>query len=141
MKPVTLAIWDDKSLATNDLEIITKVTDLSAPDSSKSLLGFYLNYYQKESSSDDVFPFHSLIIYYKTELNAEFSTLCTFTSQINNNLPGNRQHKYLLASPIKNVKTVQIKISGKTRGEFSINDFGLIYRNYRDSSVQDHDED
>ena len=140
MKPATLATWNDKPLETNNFEIITKVTDLGSPDGKKSLLGFYMNYYQKDAISSTFIPNHSIKIKYKTELNADFTTLCHFTASQNKFLPGNRAHKKLLAAPISNIMTVQLQIKGLIRGEFSINDFGLIYRIHRTSSVQDHDE-
>ena len=140
MKAVTLATWNDKSLETNNFEIITKVTDLGSPDGKKSLLCFYMNYYQKDAISSTFIPNHSISINYKTESKPSFSTLCHFTAAQNNFRSGNREHKQMLSTPVSGIMTVQLQIKGFTRGEFSINDFGLIYRTHRDSSVQEHDE-
>ena len=140
MKAVTLATWNDKSLETNNFEIITKVTDLGSPDGKKSLLGFYMNYYQGEVISSTFIPQHFITIKFKTESKPSFSTLCYFTAMQNNFRSGNREHKKMLATPVSGIMTVQLQIKGFIRGEFSINDFGLIYRTHRDSSVQEHDE-
>ena len=140
MKPVTLATWNDKPLSTFDFELITKVTDLGSPDGKKSLLGFYMNYYQGEVISSTFIPQHFITIKFKTESKPSFSTLCYFTAMQNNFRSGNREHKKMLATPVSGIMTVQLQIKGFIRGEFSINDFGLIYRTHRDSSVQEHDE-
>ena len=140
MKAVTLATWNDKPLASNNFEIITKITDLGSPDGKKSLFGFYMNYYQGEAISSTFIPNHSISIKFKTESTPAFTTLCSFDAGQNNFRSGNREHKQMLSTPVSGIMTVQLQIKGFTRGEFSINDFGLIYRTHRDSSVQEHDE-
>jgi len=141
MKSVTLRLWDEKPQNTRDLKIVTKLSDLGSPMSIKSLLGFYMNVRQEFPFTPHLRASHDLGVFYRLKRSSKFIHLCTFEGALIANQPGNMYLESILKTPISNIDNVQLKIEGTVKGKFSINDFGLLYRTYREISAQDHNED
>ena len=53
---------------------------------------------------------------------------------------GNIEIIKLFPEPVKNIHNIQLEIKGLLRNDIGINDFGLIFRTYRDSNVVSLDE-
>ena len=142
---VSLRKWNSDSSSTNDFEIITKITTLGNPTENKSILGYFLSFRQNTEATSSVSNSFVIQLSYRFELDKQWTTLYVTTSSLGNSAfqSGNNWNiKIILGDPIVNVKQIQLRLSSPLlRGDFNINDFGLIYRTIRDTSVSDHDED
>ena len=127
-RELTLRTWDSEPQNTQYFKLTTKLTDFASPDGYKSLLGFYINTNRKILSTDLFANVrYSFIISYRRSTGNSWKTL----AQI---------HKFMFPTPITRIRQIQLKIQAPVlKGDASINDFGLIYRKYRDSSVSSLD--
>tara|TARA_R100001163_G_C5068358_1_gene208470 strand:- start:1193 stop:1618 length:426 start_codon:yes stop_codon:yes gene_type:complete len=141
MKNASLMVWDVSPKNSYKFKLVTKITTLGSPDELKSLLGFYINTNQKSTWTAADPTGHMLKVSYRSDTGDTWKTI-TDTSN-DNGLVGTRFDKHIFVTPIKNIRQVQLKIEaqGYIKGDVSINDFGLIYRKYRDTSASTLDED
>ena len=138
---VTLKLWNEKPANTSNFKIVTKISDLGSPMSFKSLLGFYINIRQEQRYTEQSKAHHDLNVYFRQQVSQQWTSLAIFAGKPNGYQPANMYFESILKSPIKGVRNVQIRIEGTVKGKFSLNDFGLLYRTYREISAQEHNED
>ena len=141
---VNVKIWDAKPSFSNRFKITTKYTDLGNPDSMKSILGVMLNLSVETESTASSHNNYTVIIKYRTSPSGNFKTIDTFSSAYNpsNVNQGNIEIVKMLPTPIKDILNLQLQIKGQyIRGDFGINDFGLIFRTYKTSNVVTLNED
>tara|TARA_Y100001963_G_C6481900_1_gene309378 strand:+ start:33 stop:461 length:429 start_codon:yes stop_codon:yes gene_type:complete len=139
-RELTLRTWDSEPQNTQYFKLTTKLTDFASPDGYKSLLGFYINTNRKILSTDLFANVrYSFIISYRRSTGNSWKTLAQIDSFGNQNF-GSKFHKFMFPTPITRIRQIQLKIQAPVlKGDASINDFGLIYRKYRDSSVSSLD--
>ena len=134
-----LRLWEETaSEAVNrDFTIQTKLNDFGNPLYKKKIYGWYVNLTQ--GSSNKVFTFS---LYYRENTTDSwkylgyFSNVSTSASSTTTN-----SHYYKEQFPGFAVYTLQIKLVGSyVSGDVGINDFGIMYRNYRESSGEKFDE-
>ena len=128
--------WDTSPKETNSFEILTRFTDLGSMESRKSILGFILNTTMSDTQATIPPPIYSFYIHYRISQDDNFTFLGVFELSYNEliNPQGAREIKIILESPIMDVHSIQLRIYGSIRGNFGINDCGIIYRVYRDTS-------
>ena len=144
MREITLRTWDDTPQTTQDFSIITKMTDLGEPLYEKSILGFYINVINNTASPDNknvYFSYNVKIEYREKDLD-DFKFLWKFTGAHMEHKRGNIYLKHMLSTNgIFRVNNIQLRISSSLlKGDFGINDFGLVYREYRSASSSNLDE-
>ncbi len=129
--------WDTSAKETNSFQIITRFTDLGDMEHFKSILGFILNSTMSDTQLTIPPPIYVFHIYYRTSPDSGFAFLGNFNLSYNElyNPEGNREVRILLDNPITDVHSVQFKIVGSIRGNFGINDCGVIFRTHRETSV------
>lgn len=139
---VSLKQWNEQPTFTNNFKMISKYTDLGSPDGRKSLLGIVLNI-SINTPSDAVSPsLFNFIISYRTGPDSAFKFMdnihnYTLSSYDND---GNIEVLHIFTNPIKNILNIQLKIAGQLVNDIGINDFGLVFRTYRDSNVVSLDD-
>ena len=141
MKSTTLRVWDETPQNTRNIKLITKLSDLGSPMSRKSILGFYINLRQEAKFDSLNKAYHFIEISYRDNSSSEFLPLTSFFGKPFALQPQSMYIEKILTNPIKNLNNVQLKIIGIIKGKFSINDFGLLYRKYREISADTHDEE
>ena len=115
-----------------------KYTDLGSPDGKKSILGVILNISVENESTTSAPSTFAFTINYRTSLNSNFRKLVNFTNYTasSHSNKGAIEHVSYLPKPITNISNIQLQIKGLSlRGDIGINDIGLIFRDYRTSSV------
>ena len=146
--------WISDSARTDNFSFVTKFTDLGTPDTYKSITGYYCNVSQDfrvilTPSSTDIAQNTSNSAAYTFSLDYRLSPRSPFDSLgiIHNSFSDrsgqtSKELNYVYTIPPFKAKNIQLRIRGIyiTPG-FGINDFGIIYRTIRDSSVSKHDED
>jgi hypothetical protein len=132
MKNLSLREWDSDSQNTYFFKIATKLTDLGSPVGTKDLIGFYMN-----CNRPDISDSYILQIAYRTTTGDTWKNIYVLNSPANTT--GFTFHKKIFASPIPNIRKVQLRINGSIIGNSSINDFGLIYKKHRTMSTSTHD--
>mgnify|MGYP003149939101 CR=1 FL=1 len=137
----TCKTWESDGLSTEKLSIITKLTDLGAPISKKSLLGCYLNITIDTDISINNRADYYFTIRYRTGSRGGWKWLHTFARKKPINSNNNIYVEKIFTSSIKNISNVQLRIGGELSSGIGLNDFGLLYRVYRDTSIETHDED
>jgi len=141
---ISLKSWNTSNNHSRNFKMSSKYTDLGSPDSKKSILGVILNISiedESTSSAPSVFQFSVL---YRTSLNESFKTLTNFSnySGSGHSNKGAIEHIKYLPRPLTNLSHIQLQIKGiQVRGDIGINDIGLIFRDYRSSSVVNLNED
>jgi len=135
--------WDDSPFYSKSLKIISKYTDLGVPDSRKSILGIIFNVAVATESTAASHSNYSFSVSYRSGMDSPFRYLATFNNVYSSTISneGNVEVIKMLSAPIKNIINIQLQIRGHCRNDIGINDFGLIFRTYRDSSVVSFDED
>lgn len=141
MKSTTLRVWDETPQNTRFLKLTTKLSDLGSPMSKKSILGFYMNLRQESRFDSMNKAYHLINVFYRTSSSSSFLPLTSFFGKPLALQPQSMYVEKILRNPIQNLNNVQLKITGIVKGKFSINDFGLLYRKYRDISASTHDEE
>ena len=149
MQYVTLREWDDAPQFTSQFKLVTKLTDLGSPLGSKSVSGFYINMITKHmSDTNSLTPYgFNMVISYRQKETDNWIHLCSFnhiisyyvsdaaSTQARQN-PGQFHFERKFDNPIGNIKHIQLQVEGKyMRGDMGINDFGLVYRTKRETSV------
>ena len=137
MKSVTLRLWDSSSQSTQYMDIITKISDLGSPLSYKSINGFYIDVHEADTHSFFNPTLHSIRVFYREEETQGWNSMFTKTNIIYS--PGNRKYKKIFNTPIKDIHNIQLRIKVNSMGKLSINDFGLIYRQYREIPIKDEE--
>ena len=152
-KSIILRKWNDTPPPNSQFSFMTRFTDLGSPDGIKYILGFYVNVSQDSiiiknistnpQASSQIMAY-SFKIFTRHSVNGNFKLLGvvsnTFSSSQINTLSNFLTKTVLLESPIP-FKNVQLNIEGENISSgFGINDFGLIYRPTRESSIEKHDE-
>lgn len=143
MGNLILRTWNSKPSTSRDFEIITKFTTLGNPLGLKSILGFFYNLRQNTAYTIDTNNNYCFTLYYRLELNEPWIMLDIISNSatFDDEGPTTIIKKKMLDIPIKNVSEIQLRIhSPLVKGDFNINDFGLIYRDVRSTSVSDHDD-
>lgn len=141
---IQMKSWNENPTFSNRFLIVTKYTDLGSPDGKKSLLGFIFNISVATKSTAASPSIYSFDISYRKGINDRWIALTTFhnvyASSVSN--PRNIEIVRIFNSPIKNILNLQLRIMGTgLRNDVGINDMGLIFRTYRDSSVVSLDEE
>jgi hypothetical protein len=136
--------WDDTPSWSNNFNMISKFTDLGSPDGNKSILGVLFNASVATESTAASPSIYVFSIRYRLGLDSPFYHLATFnninqgTTIVNK---GDIDVVKMLPSPIRGVKNIQLQIKGLAmRNDVGVNDFGLMFRTYRDSSLVNFDE-
>ena len=134
MKDIVFRKWNSSPQYTENFSLITKKSDLGEALYEKAILGFYINGVNNTSTSgpDDVDINYTVKFWYRDD-KEEWSFLGAIPQELFS-VKGNYHYKTMLQTPIK-VQDAQIRITGNPiRGDFRINDFGLIFRKTRTSS-------
>ena len=135
--------WDYLSKGTDNLKITTKLSDMDNPLYNKILLGYFYNITQTTESSSDTPGQFIINLRFRENEQYSFRLLSSSNnilgqSHISNNLNVNRTVSF--GHRIE-FKTIQLQIfCPKIRGKFLINDFGIMYREVRNISIEKHDD-
>ena len=134
--------WDEQPAYTNSFKMVSKYTDLGSADGKKSLLGIILNVSLGTESTSTSPSIYNFTINYRKGPADEFSYLATFNNVYYSGVEnkGNIEIIKLFPEPVKNIHNIQLEIKGLLRNDINLNDFGLIFRTYRDSNVVSLDE-
>ena len=149
-RTATFRQWNSHSNFTRDMSIVTKMTTLGTPDTKKDILGYYISL--KQSSENTEYDNTSLSqpsrftldFLYRTRTDGDFIPIANIGDVVNENISSRKSinQKVVFANPIKGLYQIQLAIKIPLAvGEFSINDFGILYRVVRDTSTETHDED
>ena len=141
---IQMKSWNENPTFSNDFLMVTKYTDLGSPDGKKSLLGIIFNVSVATESTVARPSIFSFAISYRKGINGRWITLGTFHNSyiVGQSNQGNVEIVKMFSNPIKNILNLQLRIRGiGLRNDVGINDMGLIFRTYRDSSVVSLDED
>ena len=136
--------WDNTPSYSKNFQIVSKYTDLGVPDSKKSILGVILNVAVSTESTASRHSSYIFSVNYRKGMDDNYRHLATFNNIYKSSFAnkGNIEIIKLLSVPIKNIINIQLQIRGHgIRNDIGINDFGLIFRTYRDSSVVRFDEE
>ena len=151
---IILREWDHNSYTTENFKLVTKFTDLGSPDSMKKIYGFYCNISFNPASKHEhtASPFkpdinnfaYSFNLSYRDNPDSDWNFFGnvsnTFKTQNRNSL-SNKLNNVYYNNDIISIVNIQLKLeSNYIYGGFGINDFGLIFRTYRDSSLVNFDE-
>lgn len=133
---INLRKWDSSPKNTSDFEMITRFTDLGSMDGNKSILGIILNVSNKNVPTLNPPAMHHFTISYRKHPDEGWNYFCQFALSYDgtNDYSGQRVIKKIADPPIRNISNIQFKIKGTIRGDFGINDLGVLYRTYRDTS-------
>ena len=124
--------------------MISKYTDLGSADGKKTLLGVICNVSVGTESTTSSHSTYAFSISYRKGINSPFRFLALFNNIYKSSLTnkGNIEIVRMLPEPIKDILNIQLQIKGYgIRNDFGINDLGLIFRTYRDSSTVNFDEE
>tara|TARA_Y100001973_G_C5163648_1_gene314862 strand:- start:303 stop:764 length:462 start_codon:yes stop_codon:yes gene_type:complete len=147
----SLMTWDSSPAETNSFKLITKLTDFGSPDGNKSITGFYINlnihnskyeYGVDYTNNSPIYKFSGLSLTFSYRQSTGHQWL-PLSSILSDNLTyGTKFHSITFTSPIKGIRTAQIKIEaqGYVKGDISINDLGLIYKKHTDRASSNLDE-
>jgi len=141
---ISLRRWNENPSRTNNFDVVTKLTTLGNPTENKSILGYFLSVRQNTAYTRSTPNNYALTLSYRFEINESWTPLRTIENLVNTGDEGasSKSINEMLMYPINNVKQIQLRLSSPMiKGDFNINDFGLIYRNIRTTSISDHDED
>jgi len=144
MANISLRKWDYTPNTAENLIIETKITDLGSPNNKKSILGYFFSITQETDNTASTPAFYTLQFLYRQSVHDIYRQLGTISNIINGTqATKNNINKVVnFEVPIKNIMQVQLKIKSLLiQGDFSINDFGIMYREVRTTSVEKHDED
>ena len=136
--------WDNTPSYSKNFQIVSKYTDLGVPDSKKSILGVIFNVAVSTESTASSHSSYIFSVNYRKGMDDNYRHLATFNNIYKSSFAnkGNIEIIKLLSVPIKNIINIQLQIRGHgIRNDIGINDFGLIFRTYRDSSVVRFDEE
>lgn len=156
-KGLVLRQWDETPINEGKVVLVTKFTDLGTPDSEKIVFGWYFNISldTKKVTTTSLNP-NSYIAYnssYEFKLSYRDAPLDNWKHLVT---ISNYLHSANLgwSQPLKQfgyfenyggnfrVINLQLKIESSLVGTgFGLNDFGIMYRNYRTSTIEKHDED
>tara|TARA_R100000458_G_C8277763_1_gene253418 strand:+ start:4771 stop:5211 length:441 start_codon:yes stop_codon:yes gene_type:complete len=143
-KQIHLREWDDNPYPTNTFRIVTKMTNLGDDMSSKSILGFFINYFTDTYLVDESSNFSSgchVSVGYRSDTNTPFQALTSFSTENTGSPKGNIYKEVLLAKQYEDIVNIQLEIKAVVTGSFAINDFGLLFRVYNKISSTKLDED
>jgi len=135
--------WTQAPKDGTNFELITKLSDLGAPLSKKTLLSFYMNVTKSSSPTPNTErnPYYEFHIFYRTDVNNGWKGLTQFFSSGDVDVEKSN-YFHLTKFVIRNVRNMQLRIfSPRNVGSFEINDFGLEYRARNKRSTATHDED
>lgn len=141
---IQMKSWNENPTFSSKFLIVTKYTDLGSPDSKKSVLGFIFNVSVATESTTASPSIYSFNISYRRGINDKWTTLTTFHNVHTGSISNQRNTEIvkIFNKPIKNIINLQLRIKGNVlRNDVGINDMGLIFRTYRDSSVVSLDEE
>ena len=154
VKGIILREWDYNPYSTENFKLVTKFTDLGSPDTKKKIYGFYCNvsfnplakteYSADPFLQDTLHVAYLFTVFYRDNPDSQWTVL----GEVKNNFKTkrhvsfkNKLNNVYYSQDIVSVANVQLKIeSNLINGGFGINDFGLIYRSLRTTSVEKHDE-
>ena len=133
--------WNKDINFSSSFNMVSKYTDLGSADGKKSLLGLILNISVNEESTASDFKIYNFIVNYRRGPQDTFRLLGYFNNlaAVGSN-QGNQEIVKLFNNPIQNIQNIQIQIKGQLNGNIGLNDFGLIFRTYRESNVVSLDE-
>lgn len=144
MSKLTMQSWSNSGeRSSSRFKMTSKYTDLGSPDGKKSLLGVMLNVSIDAESTASFFQHFHVNVAYRTSPASGLKQLVTFSNIYNPNETnkGNFEVIKMLPAPIKNIQNIQLQIRAiALTTNMGINDFGLIFREYRSSSVVTFDE-
>jgi|3_EtaG_2_1085321.scaffolds.fasta_scaffold36198_2 hypothetical protein len=134
--------WNEQPTFTDNFKMISKYTDLGSPDGRKSLLGIVLNMSINTPSDAESPSLFSFDISYRTGPDGSFIYLDDINNYTNSSFDGdgNIEVLHLFVTPVQDILNIQLKIEGSLVNDIGINDFGLIFRTYRDSNVVSLDD-
>lgn len=136
--------WDNSPSFSSNFKMISKYTDLGSADGKKTLLGVVFNVSVGTESTAANHSSYIFSISYRKGLNSPFRFLTLFNNVFKSTISnkGNVEVVKMLPIPIKDVSNIQLQIKGYgIRNDIGINDLGLIFRTYRDSSTVNFNEE
>tara|TARA_R110000824_G_scaffold240151_6_gene428803 strand:- start:773 stop:1207 length:435 start_codon:yes stop_codon:yes gene_type:complete len=143
MADLNFKTWDTTSSWSSNFKMTSKYTDLGSPDTKKSILGVVCNISIGTESSASSHSTFNFVIKYRTSVNSSFKNLMLFNNVWHSSKTNKNSIEIvkLLNRPIKDIINLQLQIKGfGIRNDFGINDFGLIFREYRSSNIVSLDE-
>jgi len=141
---ISLRKWDYTPNNSRNIVLETKISDLGNPIHKKSILGYFFSIAQGTNHTDSTPAFYSFQLSYRTSLNKDYIMLGNASSVINGADATKKSLNKVVnfSTPIKDILQIQLKVTCiLAQGDFSINDFGIMYRDIRSSSVEKHDEE
>lgn len=142
-KRIKLKEWDYTSKGTDNLSLTTKLTDMGNPMYDKVLLGYFYNITQKQEQTSTESAAFTFNIYYRINEKDSFALLASSSNIIGVESSKTTRliNKTVPFSIRKEFKSIQLKIRcPQIRGNFLINDFGIMYREVRKISVEEQDD-
>ena len=141
-KAIKFKTWSDIAVETSFFKMTTKYTDLGAPDAKKSILGIICNINKGSINTANAHAFFALRFSYRTDTDKNFATFFVLNNSYQNtSTSSNIEVINYLNSPLKNIYNFQLRVRGiNIKNDFSIEDLGIIFRKYRDTSVVTLDE-
>ena len=136
--------WNPESRDTNHFLVETKLTSLGSQDSKKTILGIIITLAQGQQVAlpGEAPPNYNISFSFRDGINGTWRPLINFNSVYSTDASGSRECVYNFLNPVKDVRHFQLRIRGSSiRGEFGINDIGILYRTYRDTTVSKFDEE
>ena len=128
-----LRLWDETPQITRNFVLETKLIDFGDMYSKKSISGLTFSVTENATSTSTF----AITVYYRERIQDNWLAFAMF-----NNTGSSTSNNYNVSfSPIQNLENIQLKIQVHyVDGSFGINDIGLIYRTYRDSTTERFDE-
>lgn len=130
-KVAGLRLWDETidTAVSKDLIIETKLNDFGNPLYKKSIYGFYVNVTQGSSNK----IFHLSLMYRENTTDAYQYLGFNYNLSSSSSSDTNGSHYFERTFPSIPLYTMQVKLVGSyIAGNVGINDFGIMYRQYRD---------
>ena len=140
---LTFKTWNENNNYSSQFKMVSKYTDLGSPDGKKSILGIICNISIGTDSTSTSHSAYSFLIQNRNSVNGTFKTIDIFNNIIvsGNNNAGPIEKVKMLHEPIIGIRHIQLRIKGLgIKGDFGINDIGLIFRTYRDSTTVSFDD-
>ena len=85
---VSLRLWEEYPVETKNLILVTKLSDLGAPTSNKTLLGFYMNIRHRTKHHPVIPAYYDIKVFYRNSKNNGWINIFTAYENIDN--PGNK---------------------------------------------------
>tara|TARA_R100000808_G_C2150315_1_gene159036 strand:+ start:2394 stop:2831 length:438 start_codon:yes stop_codon:yes gene_type:complete len=142
-QPLNFRTWTDEPTFTSNFKMTSKYTDLGSPDAAKSIIGVVCNLSVGTESTTTSHSNFILQVLYRTSLKDKFEFLTSFSNSYIDSKAnkGHIEEVRILDLPLSNIMHIQLQLKATVmRNDFGINDIGLIFRTYRDSTIVSFDD-